>query len=158
MRAARVALSGGLLLFAACSRGPAVSVTQHGAPLSGAAAIPIAQVVGDPNAYVNKDVVVRGKVRKACTRKGCWMELAPSAQKGTPGCRVTFKDYAFFVPLDAAGAEATVEGHLEARTLEPGAVEHLESEGASFNQKASDGSALELRLVATGVELRRLKK
>ncbi len=72
------------------------------------------------------------------------------------GCRVTFKDYGFFVPTDSAGSEALVEGTLEVATVKARHVEHLEEEGASFSDKQSDGTAREVRLVATGVELRRL--
>ena len=42
------------------------------------------------------------KVRRACEKKGCWMELAGAEGIG-PGMRVTFKDYGFFVPKDSRG-------------------------------------------------------
>jgi hypothetical protein len=83
------------------------------------------------------------------------MELAEGADPKLPGCRVTFKDYGFFVPTDSAGASARVEAQLELATLSPASVDHMEREGASFPNKASDGSAREVRLIATGVELRR---
>ena len=54
-------------------------------------------------------------MRKACEKKGCWMELAADA-KG-PGVRVTFKDYGFFVPLDSAGRTAKVEGVVKVAEL-----------------------------------------
>jgi hypothetical protein len=83
------------------------------------------------------------------------MELAPSNDPKLPGCRVTFKDYGFFVPTDSAGAQAKVQGTLGVNTLPPERVAHLESEGGQFPRKNADGSVDELRLVATGVELRR---
>jgi hypothetical protein len=135
---------------------PAANVGHYGAPLASKnPPVPIASVLARPDQFAGKPLVADGKVRAACTRKGCWMELAPTAQKGTPGCRVTFKDYGFFVPTDSAGAEAKVEGVAEVRTIPAGEVSHLESEGASF-VKAADGTAKEIRIVATGVELRRL--
>jgi hypothetical protein len=41
------------------------------------------------------------------------------------------------------------------RRVEPKLVSHLEAEGATFAAKAGDGSADEVRIVATGVELSR---
>jgi hypothetical protein len=48
-----------------------------------------------------------GKIDAVCQKKGCWMEL-----KNTDGTsmRVTFKDYAFFMPKDASGRTAIVDG------------------------------------------------
>jgi hypothetical protein len=68
---------------------------------------------------------------------------------------VTFKDYGFFVPLDSAGSTAKVQGTVEVKTVAATEVEHLESEGAKFAGKQPDGTAREVRMVATGVELRR---
>ena len=115
---------------------------------------PLADVLLKPDQFANQTVTVDGQVRKACTRKGCWMELAASEQDGTPGCRVTFKDYGFFVPLDSAGSKARVQGKVEVDTLSASAVRHYEEEGAAF-AKAPDGTAREVRIVATGVELTR---
>jgi hypothetical protein len=83
------------------------------------------------------------------------MELATSKDPGAPACRVTFKDYGFFVPTDAAGASARLEGTVFLRRVEKKLVEHLEAEGATFASKAEDGTADEVRIVATGVELTR---
>jgi hypothetical protein len=126
-------------------------VAKFGQPLSPAPALPLATVLGSPDSYGGKQLTVDGRVRAACTRKGCWMELA--ADPTGPGCRVTFKDYGFFVPTNSAGSDARVEGTLEVRTIDAAQVAHLESEGAHFAAKAPDGTAKELRLVATGVEL-----
>jgi hypothetical protein len=79
------------------------------------------------------------------------MELSPTEDK--PGCRVTFKDYGFFVPTDSAGASATVQGNVVVQQVKASDVQHLEGEGAKFSEKNPDGSANEVRLVATGVEL-----
>ena len=113
----------------------------------------IGDVLSAPDRFEGRDVVVTGYVRRACSRKGCWMELAEGPDQSLPGCRVTFKDYGFFVPTDSAGARARVQAALSVSQVAPRMVEHLEQEGASFASKAADGSAREVRLVATGVEL-----
>jgi hypothetical protein len=74
---------------------------------------------------------------------------------GEDACRVTFKDYAFFVPTDSAGAQVKIQGRLDTREVEAAAVDHLEAEGARFRNKKADGSATEVRLIASAVELTR---
>ena len=133
----------------------APKVEKFGGELKSTDAVPLAKVVADPDAYAGKTVVVDGAVRAACTRKGCWMELAPTAAKGSQGCRVTFKDYGFFVPTNSAGATARVEGVVGVRKLAKAEVDHYESEGATFSKKDPDGGAREVAIVATGVELKR---
>jgi Domain of unknown function (DUF4920) len=115
----------------------------------------LAEVLAEPAAYEGKTVLVEGHVRRACTRKGCWMELASSADPEATGCRVTFKDYGFFVPTDSAGSRALVEARVQVETLDANHVAHLEEEGAKFPDKQADGTAREVHLVATGVELTR---
>jgi len=52
-------------------------------------------------------VKLTGEVEAVCQKKGCWMDLKnPNGES----MRVTFKDYAFFMPKDCAGKTAIVEG------------------------------------------------
>lgn len=111
----------------------------------------LAELLAQPEAHLNKTLLVEGSVRRACSRKGCWMEVASDA--ASPGVRVTFKDYGFFVPTDSAGSRALIQGVVELEEVKKSHVDHLESEGAKFERKREDGSALEVRLVANGVEL-----
>ncbi|NLE88103.1 MAG: DUF4920 domain-containing protein [Myxococcales bacterium] len=127
----------------------------YGEPLELREAIDLAELLRSPGAHEGQTVLVEGLVRRACSAKGCWLELATSAAPDAPGCRVTFKDYGFFVPTDSAGATARVQGVVQVTEVGSHHVEHLEGEGATFENKKSDGTATELRVVATGVELRR---
>jgi hypothetical protein len=113
---------------------------------------PVAEVLAVPQRYSGKSVQLEGKVRRVCSHKGCWMELA-SDEKG-PGVRVTFKDYGFFVPTNSQGAQARVAGTLQVAELSAEQVQHLEGEGATVPRDAA-GKPQEVQLVATGVELRR---
>jgi hypothetical protein len=126
-----------------------------GAALGTAPRADLAQVLQNPGRFADGTHLVEGHVRRACSKKGCWMELATSKDPGAPGCRVTFKDYGFFVPLDSAGAMARLEGTVTLRRVEQKLVSHLEAEGATFASKAADGTADEVRILATGVELTR---
>jgi len=124
------------------------AVVVRGDPLpTNQAPLPLSAVLSKPED--GKKVLVEGVVRRACSQMGCWMELAPA--EGGQGVRVTFKDYGFFVPTDSAGAKARVQGTVKVAQLSPEQAEHLRAEGGSMPA----GAQREVRLVATGVELRR---
>jgi hypothetical protein len=78
------------------------------------------------------------------------MQLAPA--EGGDGVRVTFKDYGFFIPLDAKGMKARAEGVAVVKTLSKAEADHLEGEGAKIKRN-EDGSAVEISFIANGVEL-----
>jgi hypothetical protein len=126
---------------------------RFGSPISGGVSIALSKVMGAPDAFRDQSVVVEATVRRNCTRRGCWMEISDGAASEAPGCRVTFKDYGFFVPLDSAGSKARVQGTVQVRVVPGSEVEHMESEGAKFASKQADGTAHEVRMIATGVEL-----
>lgn len=133
--------------------GAAKAAKTYGDTPKGASSITVAKVLDDPDGFEGKEILATGRVRAACTAKGCWMELAPSMEKEAPGSRVTFKDYGFFVPTTSAGKTACVEGRVTTKRVSADEVKHMEGEGARFSKKMSDGSAREVRIVATGVAL-----
>ena len=139
-RAARQASSPGTLKPGA--------VLVRGEPIAkGQTPVALASVLARPED--GRTVLVEGVVRRACSRMGCWMELAPAG--GGPGVRVTFKDHGFFVPTDSAGSKARVQGTVKVAQLSAAEAEHLRSEGGSMAPAAQR----EVQLIATGVELRR---
>lgn len=131
------------------------SAKTYGKPLSARPQAELAEVLAAPSRFEGKTVLVEGVVRRACSRKGCWMEVATDAADSAPGCRVTFEDYAFFVPTDSAGSHARLEATVKLTRVKASHVEHLESEGGTFREKNADGSANEVQLLATGVVLSR---
>ena len=76
-----------------------------------------------------KDSVV-GKftapITAACQKKGCWMTVDAAGQE----VQVTFKDYGFFVPKNAAGHTAVMEGVARKEELSVATLKHYaEDEG-----------------------------
>lgn len=142
-----------LLVAVLVAAAPASEPLLRGDKLSGANPVEIAKLMATPADFEGKTVTVEAKVRKACEKKGCWMELTGTDPKG-PGIRVTFKDYGFFVPLDSAGSTAKVEGVVKVAELPEARVKHYQQEGATI-AKDKDGKYREVQLVATGVELRK---
>ena len=150
------ALLAALVLVAApAPSAPAEKVAEptlvRGEKLKGLPKVELAALLKDPAASEGKAVALEGKVRKACEKKGCWMEIGE--EKG-PGVRVTFKDYGFFVPIDSAGSTVKIEGVVAVKELSDERVKHYEGEGATV-ARGKDGKAREVQLVASGLELRK---
>lgn len=63
------------------------------------------------------EMKVSGTINEVCKKKGCWMSMSIGSDDKM---MVRFKDYAFFVPLNADGRMATVEGwaYKEVLTVE----------------------------------------
>ena len=112
--------------------------------------VAFAKVLDTPRAFAKEAVLVEGVIDSSCTNKGCWMQLVPA--EGEAGIRVTFKDYGFFIPLQAKGMKARAEGVVVVKTLSKADADHLEGEGAKLTRNA-DGTANEVSFVANGVEL-----
>lgn len=108
-----------------------------------------------PQEYTGKTGLISGYVRRACIKKGCWMEISASSDPKAKSCRVKFKDYGFFVPLNAAGSTVRLAASIAMKVVSNEYVDHYEAEGGSFADKNSDGTANEIQLLATGVELTR---
>ncbi len=124
----------------------------RGAPVSAKATVLLADVLAAPEKFAAAPVVVEGVVVRSCTMEGCWMQLAPNADHG--GVRVTFKDHAFFIPLNSAGMKARAEGVVQVKKHTKEQADHLVAEGAKLARNA-DGTATEVSFLASGVELRK---
>ncbi len=74
--------------------------------------------MGDKKAV---DMKIEGKVVDVCKKKGCWMTL--EMQNGDP-MRVTFKDYAFFMPMDIVGKKVVLDGLAKKQTISVETLRH----------------------------------
>jgi hypothetical protein len=138
-----------LLLLIAVLLIPTLVLAEHyGRELSGASPVPVAQAIEALGNEARTSVVVRDKVDSVCQVKGCWMGFATEAGD----VRVTFKDYAFFVPFTIVGKTVVAEGELEKVTLSLEESRHLvEDAGGDPDQVLEP--IVEYRLVAAGVKV-----
>lgn len=116
-----------------------------------ASAQPVAAAAVMTNAanYDGKTVLLEGAVKEVCKVKGCWMTMAESGQT----MRVTFENYAFFVPKDCAGRKVVVEGKFAVKETSVADLKHyLEDAGKHDEAAKVTEPKRELTLVATGVQ------
>lgn len=131
-------------------------VVRRGEALSGAEAITVAQALASAEGLAGKTVKLTGPVGTVCAKKGCWFAL-----KGEDGqnIRITAKGYGFFVPKDAVGLTATVEGELEVKTLDVATAQHFEDDAAEATGAAArkvEAPVREVSVVAAGLEMKKI--
>lgn len=97
-----------------------------------------------------ENVKVTGSIEKACQAKGCWMTIDGGNGKTM---RVSFKDYAFFVPKNCGGKTAIMQGKAYLDTTSVEDLRHFaQDEGVSEDslQKITEPE-IELAFEAEGV-------
>lgn len=100
-----------MALFSACGNAQTQGDGKHfGATITADNAITYDELIPKMETTDSLAVKVTGKVKEVCQKKGCWMTLV-SDQPGKPEMRVTFKDYAFFMPKDLSGKRVVVDGY-----------------------------------------------
>ena len=92
------------------------------------------------------EVLIKTEVVKVCQKKGCFF----IAQDGDLNARVSFIDYSFFVPTDAAGKEVVLRGVLSEKELSEEQAKHY-AEDAGENPDLISGTQKEYSIVATSV-------
>jgi hypothetical protein len=101
-----------------------------GAPLDAEARpASLEALLESPHDYLDSAVRVETRISQVCQKKGCFM----IATSGKHAVRISFKDYAFFVPTDTAGKTVTLTGTLIERTLS-------EEQAAHFREDAGGDS------------------
>ena len=113
-------------------------------------AISAAEVAGLMSDSTANEFVVKAEIEECCQKKGCWMKVATTEGKSM---RVSFKDYGFFVPLDAAGSSMTMKGVASYDTIDVDFLKHL-AEDANATQEEIDAITepeLAITFEATGV-------
>ena len=146
---------GGLLLVVLAPLSGAASDTlpepasTFGAAVTLEQATPLAQVLATPDTYASQPVLLRGRLTDVCQKKGCWTVL----KDGESVVRVSFQDYGFFLPKDALGAEALVQGVASVRELSEREARHYASESRDGDPAAIQGPQREIGFVASGVRL-----
>lgn len=108
-------------ICALAQESPAVSGKSFGAGVTAGNLLPIEKMesaMGDKKAA---DMKVTGEVVDVCKKKGCWMTLkTPSGES----IRITFKDYAFFMPMDIVGKKVALDGLAKKQTISVETLRH----------------------------------
>ncbi|HLP10520.1 MAG TPA: DUF4920 domain-containing protein [Flavobacteriales bacterium] len=97
------------------------------------------------------EVKLTAKVNSVCQAKGCWMRLDMGEKSNE--LMVKFKDYAFFVPKDVAGKNATVQGWIKVDTMSVADQKHYAEDAGKSKEEIEKITEpkVELTFEANGV-------
>jgi hypothetical protein len=126
-----------------------VFAEQYGAPIAGKNALSLPAAIALLRTKASSPVLIESKVDKICVVKGCWLGLVDAKND----VRVTFKDYAFFVPASLIGKTVIVEGVLEKVTMTLEETKHYVKD-AGGDPATVTQPRVEYRIVASGVEVK----
>jgi hypothetical protein len=111
---------------------------KFGAPITETANTALGALLREPAKYDAKTIRTEGVVSAVCKSMGCWMEIAePGGQ-----AHIKMAGHSFFVPKDASGHRAVVQGTV----LRPS------NDECSQEAKAQTGAVAKIEIEATGVE------
>ncbi|EON75816.1 hypothetical protein ADIS_3707 [Lunatimonas lonarensis] len=127
--------------FWACSSGPAThEVVGTGSDVTGA----FGEAMGDGEAVTIEQMyasvgtdgifegIVTGEIKEVCANKGCWMTLdLPDGRE----MRVTFKDYAFFVPKESKGYRVRIEGVAQQSVTDVATLKHYAEDAGKSREE-----------------------
>ena len=94
-------------------------------------------------------------IKDVCAKKGCWMTLPAGNDDET--IMVRFKDYGFFMPLDAAGKEVIVAGKAFVNEVSVADLKHYAEDAGKSPEEIADITepAMEFAFEANGVLLKK---
>lgn len=101
------------------------------------------------------EIAFKGKVNSVCQAKGCWMKL----DLGKPESEsfVRFKDYKFFVPMDASGSDAIIKGYAYKDETSVDELKHYAKDAGKSEEEIAKITEpkVEFRFLADGVLIKK---
>ncbi|MEQ9577359.1 MAG: DUF4920 domain-containing protein [Marinoscillum sp.] len=117
-----------------------------GNEINSRSAVSTVEMVSAVNSSDSVSVKFEAEIAEVCQMKGCWMTLKSADGSAV---RVTFKDYGFFVPKDAAGKKVVIEGVALSEVLDEATARHYaEDAGKPFDENAD---LRQVSVIASGV-------
>lgn len=107
------------------AHGDSLNVSYYGDTITADGAITAAELKSKLGSQPMMNCKVEGTIESVCQKKGCWTEVVLNDSETV---HVTFKDYGFFVPKDAAGKKIIMEGVAKYDTTDVAMLKHLASD------------------------------
>ncbi|MBK7311786.1 MAG: DUF4920 domain-containing protein [Sphingobacteriaceae bacterium] len=101
------------------------TITQEGA-------ISIDQLSAQLAGKDSLNIKVTGTIEEVCQKKGCWMNMNLGNGQSM---KVRFKDYAFFVPKDAANKTVFIEGYAFIDTISVADQKHYAEDAGETKEE-----------------------
>jgi len=128
-------------------------VGNYGAEVREEGVVSPAEMIAAVEQKGNFEGKISGVINEVCTKKGCWLTMElPNGES----MRVTFKDYAFFVPTDSQGFPVILDGVAVLTETDVNTLRHYaEDQGKSKEEvDAIKTPEREITFEAVGVKIK----
>jgi hypothetical protein len=114
----------------------------------------VSQVMNSVKGKDSLAIKLTGTINSVCQKKGCWMQMDIGSGQTM---RVTFKDYAFFVPKNAGGKTAIIDGYVYNDTISIAELKHYAEDAGKSKEEIEKITApeVELSFEAKGVIIKK---
>jgi len=138
------------LLFVSLISVTAQKADYYGEKIKANGAISTSEFVKQIEGKDSLAVKMKVKINEACKKKGCWMNVDLGDGQSM---MVRFKDYGFFVPKDADGSDAVIEGHAFREEVSVDMLRHFAEDAGKSKEEiaAITKSEVNLSFEAFGV-------
>jgi hypothetical protein len=120
-----------------------LSQKKFGQPVTDAKTTTLTDLVQEPAKFSDQTVKTEGTVSAVCKSMGCWMEIADSSGQA----HIKMAGHSFFVPRDASGHRAVVQGKVLAPNADKGTCGQDDGCGQGTSAKMA-----KVEIEATGIE------
>lgn len=110
----------------------AEKMAHFGAMITPDNAMPVAEVPEALGANDSVRLKIEGTIEEVCQMKGCWITMQVDT---ATSMRVTFKDYAIFLPKDVGGRTAVLEGYAFVDTVPVEMVRHYAEDAGKSEEE-----------------------
>jgi hypothetical protein len=99
-------------------------------------------------------VTFESKIKQVCKKKGCWMKLDLGDKEES---FVKFKDYAFFVPLNADNSDVIITGYAFVKEVPVAELKHYAKDAGKSKEEINKIRKPEITysFMATGVYIKK---
>lgn len=94
---------------------------------------PVAELNNEPAAWLEKTVLIEGRVTKRCGGSGCWIEVAQGDGEEAASILVAAPDKSVIFPEDCVGKDVRVQGTLMVQPTDA-EEEHDHAEGEADHE------------------------
>jgi hypothetical protein len=116
---------------------------KYGQPVTESTTTTLTALAQEPTKFSEQTVRTEGVVSAVCKSMGCWMEIADTSGQA----HIKMAGHAFFVPRDASGHRAVVQGKVLAPTADKGTCGADDGCGQGSSAKLA-----KVEIEATGIE------
>jgi hypothetical protein len=104
----------------------------YGEKITEKGAISAAKLAKEMKTKASMEVKLTGKIEQVCKKKGCWMTFDMGNDQKL---MIKFKDYGFFVPKDADGKTAVVEGIVKKEVIDVATLRHYAEDAGKSKEE-----------------------